>query len=534
MRRPLLRPARPLARGLVRALAVVAATLLPGAVARADAVLLKDGRTVDCPKVERLPDGGFKLHFQSGEVLLKADLVKEAFATAADGAYVPKDDAEKAKLEKGLVPYAGKWVPKAERDAAVARRAAEAKKRIDEAKAHREWRNRYKEKTANFEFEYTLPPDLAKGYMEFMEGYFSYFTKTWNVPRPKERLKVCLYHDYETFLEVSGAPRGVIGYYRFVPPRELNFYYDRMQPQRTQEVMFHETQHYLSHLFDLRFDIPHWISEAMAEYYGGSKWDPVAKKMTTGGLQEGRLTEVQTDIARGERKPLDKLLNNTLGYHDYTWGWTFVHFMMETPKYGKKFQTFYRTLASAKDLRREAFRGDMVTIPGDELARGFQKAMGVTDVAALEKEWYAYIDTKLKLESVAGYEAAAFSAGYQRPLRAKRFFKLAVEKGSTNPAVYLRYGELIAHEESSTALDLFRKGIELDPLNPELWLALGRHTRNLGGDENTAAGKKMIALAAELDPDSAETWMLVQEALEKVAPPAPPAGPPAGPGDGDD
>lgn len=520
-------------RTLLRVAALAAALVLPDALARADAVLLRDGRTVECPKVEKLPDGGVKLHFQNGEVVVRADLVKEAFVSAADGAYVPKDDAEKARLEKGLVPYGGKWVPKAERDAAVARRAAEARKRIEEAKAHREWRNRYKEKTANFEFEYTLPPDLAKGYMELMEGYFAYFTRTWNVPRPKERLKVCLYHDYETFLEVSGAPRGVIGYYRLTPPRELNFYYDRMQPQQTQEVMFHETQHYLSHLFDLRFFIPHWISEAMAEYYGGSTWDPATKKMTTGGLQEGRLTEVQTDIARGERKPLGKLLDNSLGYHDYTWGWTFVHFMMETPKYGKKFQAFYRTLATSKDVRRDV-RGEMVTIAGDELSRGFQKALGVTDVAALEKEWYAYIDTKLKLESVAGYEAAAFSAGYQRPLRAKRFFKLAVEKGSRNPAVYLRYGDLISAEESSTALDLYRKGLELDPLNPELWLALGRHTRGLGGEANTAAGEKMIALAAELDPESVETWMLVQEALEKTAPTPPPSGPPSGPGDGDD
>ncbi|MFO0933370.1 MAG: hypothetical protein U1E39_11750 [Planctomycetota bacterium] len=520
-------------RPLLVAAVLGAALFAPALRARADSVLLADGRTVDCPKAEKLPDGGVKLHLQNGEIVLKAGLVKEVFATAADGAYLPKDDAEKAKLEKGLVPYDGKWVPKAERDAAVARRANEARKRIEEAKAHREWRNRYREKTANFEFEYTLPPDLAKGYMDLMEGYFAYFTRAWNVPKPKERLKVCLYHDYETFLEVSGAPRGVIGYYQPNPPRELNFYYDRMQPHETQAVMFHETQHYLAHLFDLRFDIPHWIGEAMAEYYGASTWDAAAKKMTTGGLQEGRLTEVQSDIARGERRPLAKLLDNTLGYHDYTWGWTFVHFMMETPKYAKKFQTFYRTLASAKDLRRDV-RGDYVTVRGDELSRGFQKALGVADLPALEKEWYAYIDTKLKLESVVGYEAAGFSAGYQRPLRAKRFFKLAVEKGSKNPAVYLRYGNLIAGEESSTALDLYRKGLELDPLNPELWLALGQHTRGLGGDENTAAGTKMMALAAELDPESAETWLLVQEALEKTAPTPAPSGPPSGPGDGDD
>ena len=414
--------------------ALVAAALAPRPAA-ADSVLLKDGRTLDCPKVEKQGDGSYKLKFGSGEIVLKGDVVREAFTTSASGAYEPKDDAERAKLEKGLVPHEGKWVTKAERDAQVAKRAAEAKKRIDEAKAHREWRNRYKEKTANFEFEYTIPPDIAKGYIDMMETYYAYFTRQFSCARPpKEKLKICFYHDYDTFLEVSGASYGVLAYYRFVAPRELNFYYDRLRPDETTAIMFHEAQHYLSHLFDLKFHIPHNFSESMAEYFGGSKWDRATKKMTTGGLQEGRLTEVQTDIAKGERKSLEKLVKNELGYEDYTWGWTFVHFMMETPKYSKKFQTFYRSLSSAKDIKRVSFQGDMTTIEGPELLRAFKKAMGVDDLAALEKEWNAYIDTKLKLESVVGFEEAAFAASASnRPLRANRFFKLAVENGSTNP-----------------------------------------------------------------------------------------------------
>lgn len=518
---------RTLTRLVLPAAALVAAALP----ARADSVLLKDGRTLDCPKVEKA-DGGWKLVFQNGEVVLPAALVKEAFHTSATGEYEPKDDAEKEKVAKGLVPHEGKWVPKAQRDAAVAKKAADARKRIEEAKAHREWRNRYKEKTANFEFEYTIPPDIAKGYMDMMETYYAYFTRQFNCARPpKEKLKVCFYHDYDTFLEVSGASYGVLAYYRFVAPRELNFYYDRLRPDETTAIMFHEAQHYLSHLFDLKFHIPHNFSESMAEYFGGSKWDPAAKKMTTGGLQEGRLTEVQTDIAKGERKSLEKLLKNELGYEDYTWGWTFVHFLMETPKYAKKFQAFYRSLSSSKDIRRVPFQGDMVTIEGPELLRAFKKALGVDDLAALEKEWNAYIDTKLKVESVTGYEEAAFSASSSgRPLRAKRYFKLAVEKGSTNPAVYLKYGDILEGSDRAGAAELYRKGLQLDPVNPALWAALGRLTKGMDGDENKAAGKKMIALARELDPDSVDTWMLVEDAMEKEGPAARPSG---GSGGGD-
>jgi hypothetical protein len=90
--------------------------------------------------------------------------------------------------------------------------------------------------------------------MDLMETYYSVFTKQFGVARPpKEKLKVCFYHDYETFLEVSGAPYGVLAYYRFVQPRELNFYYDRLRPDETTAIMFHEAQHYLSHLLDLKF-----------------------------------------------------------------------------------------------------------------------------------------------------------------------------------------------------------------------------------------------------------------------------------------
>lgn len=513
-------------RTLLLCAALAAATLLSRP-ATADSVLLRDGRTIDCPKVEKQPDGSYKLKFENGEVVLKGDVVKEAFVTSASGEYEPKDDEERAKVQKGLVPHEGKWVTKAERDAAVAKKTAAAKKRIDEAKAHREWRNRYKEKTANFDFEYTIPPEIAKGYMDMMETYYAYFTRQFNCARPpKEKLKVCFYHDYDTFLEVSGASYGVLAYYRFVAPRELNFYYDRLRPDETTAIMFHEAQHYLSHLFDLKFHIPHNFSESMAEYFGGSKWDPVAKKMTTGGLQEGRLTEVQTDIAKGERKSLEKLLKNELGYDDYTWGWTFVHFMMETPKYSKKFQTFYRSLSSSKDIRRVSFQGDMVTIEGPELLRAFKKALGIADLTALEAEWTAYLDTKLKLESVTGFEEAAFAAAASnRPLRAKRFFKLAVEKGSTNPTVYLRYGNILAGTDNAAAAETYRKGLELDPTNPALWAALGRLTKGLEGDENKAAGKRMIGLARELDPDSVDTWLLVEDALEKEGPaPARPAG----------
>jgi tetratricopeptide (TPR) repeat protein len=520
-------PLRLVARAAAAAALLTALLGLPRP-ATADTLLLTDGRTVEAPKAEKQADGSWVLKFVNGDVTLPAALVKDAWLLGAQG-YEPRNEDEKVKLEKGLVPYEGKWIPKGERDAKTAKKAAEAKKRIEEAKAHREWRNRYKAKSANFEIEYTIPPEIAKGYIDRLEAFYSTYSKEFKVTKPKQRLKVCFYHDYETFLEVSGAPYGALAYYRFVAPLELNLFYDRLRPEETTAVMFHEAQHYVAHMMNMKFDMPHQMGEGSSEYYGGCKWDPVKKQMITGGVQEGRLTEVQTDIQKGERKSLEDYLNGKLDYDDYTWGWTFIHFMMETPKYAAKFKKFYISLPEAKDIDRCPAGNDMVTVDAPSLVRAFKKYMGVEDLKALEKEWHDYIDTKLKITSVVGFEEAAFAASSTgRMLRAKRLFGEAVDKGSTNPVVYLRYGEMIQGEDRSKAEAMFRKGLTLDPLNVDLWTQLGRLVRNKSGEGNEEAGKKLIQLAMEIDPDSVDTWLLMEEALEKTGPPPAPK-----PGEGD-
>ena len=55
------------------------------------------------------------------------------------------------------------------------------------------------------------------------------------------------------------------------------------------------------HLQDLEFSYPHFPGEAIAEYYGSSQYDAKTKKLTTGLILEGRLTEVKNDIASAGR-----------------------------------------------------------------------------------------------------------------------------------------------------------------------------------------------------------------------------------------
>ena len=87
---------------------------------------------------------------------------------------------------------------------------------------------------------------------------------------------------------------------------------------------------------------------------------------------------------------------------------------------------------------------------------------------------------------------------------------------------YLRYGELLRGDNDAEADAMFRKGLAIDVLNAELYTELGRTIRGRGGEANETEGKRLIRLAAELDPDNVETWLLMEDALEKAGPPAAP------------
>lgn len=484
--------------------------------ARADVLALKDGRFVEGVKVQQV-EGGYKLLYKNGEVFVPVSMVQECLIEGEKG-YEPRSEEERAKLEKGLVPFEGRWVPKGERDSLVAKRRTEKKKKIEERKAHREWRNRYTSKSTNFEFEYTIDPEVFENLKNMMETYYTVFTKKWGISRPNKlgRLKVCFYHDYDSFLQVGGAGWGVLGYFRFIDPLELNFFYERIDPDFTIWVMFHETNHYLTHLIDPDFDYPHNINEPFAEYYGASRWDPVKKEMSVGHVLEGRLTEVLTDIQGGEWKGLEDYLRDKLGYDNYTWGWSFVHFMMETPKYAPKFKSFYLGLARDPAIPRIQHMGDRRTVSGEEMLKAFQRYLGVKDLKPLEKEWHEYIKTKLKLETHRGYEQAAMAAqSTGQNVKARRFFKLAIEKGSTNPTVYRRYAASLRHEgKDSEAAQMLRKAIELGPLEAELYAELGAALRGLKDPKNKDEGKRLFALAKEMDPDNIEIAYL--EAVEEV------------------
>jgi hypothetical protein len=499
---------------LLRAPLVLAVCAAPAA---ADILMLKDGRVVDDKPMHRVADG-IEIRYEHGVVLVPTALVQDA-VLEEDKVWTPQTEEEKTQTAKGFVRFEGKWVTPRQREELVAKRVEKHKKLLEEMKSHREWRNRQILDTKFFRFEYTLPQHVFEPYRDAMEAYFAEFARTWKIKTPKaeERLPVCFYVDEESFHQIGGVPPGVLGYFRFVKPWDLNIFYERLDPGLSEDVMFHEANHYLQLLVDQKFAVPHFPGESLAEYYGASSWDPEKKKLTVGLIQEGRLCEIQTDSAGDERPGLAQLISAPRGspgaYQHYTWGWSFVHFLMNDARYRDKFVRFFLSLSGAKGVAHvSAGNGDMQTIEQADVLTVFMRELGLKDANALRKleaEWYDYVDTKLKLVGASGLEKAGFEAKHAgRKLRATRLLQEALDKGSTNALVYKELAELLVDAgKPEVSIELLKKGLAIDPLNGEFYHLLAERMRAFGKDHKDEF-ERLQALAKEVGFD--DPWADVE------------------------
>ncbi len=515
----------------MRAYLAIAALIAGGHVAAQDSIQLLDARFVMDKKMTRNADG-VTVHFDNGDIFISTDKIQSTTARL-EGIDDDLTAEDRDKLAEGLVRDPnGRWVTErtAERRFTAMRRARE--KMIEDAKTHRRWANRYEERTRNFEFEYTIDPAVMQEHKDLLEAYFKYFTKEWTIRKPRGmgRLKVCFYHDEDYFHQVSGARPGVAGYFRFVEPIELDFYFDRMDPEKTIAVMFHEANHYLTHLIDPKFHYPSWINESLAEYYGASEWDPVEKEMSVGNLQEGRLAVIQDAIGFNQTtgtgtvtvgqddakwQDLEELIGLPQGRFTslhYAWGWSFVHFLFhgEGGKYEKNFKKFYKSLPSDRKIPKVRFQAGMVQVRPDAQIEALKRYLKVKDLDVLEREWHDYV-RGLKGTGAAGKVLAGRIAFMEdMPIKAKRFFNEAIEAGSTNPLVYYYLGQ--AHydkREYQDALDNFVKFAELDPLNGMVYVHMARCVDRMDKDNNKDEVKRLRQLALEVDPDNYSVFLEV-------------------------
>lgn len=500
-----------------RALLLVAAAALLAAPASADTLVLKDGRFVDGRPVTKV-EGGFKVVYPSGDVLVPADMVADYFAEAGTDSYEPTTPQEKEMWAKGLAPWKGQWISKERRAKLLAAEVEAKRKRIEQQRARQEWRNHVAVRTKRFVFRHTLPDDVFAQFQDLFETYYEYFTRFWKIrPGPKFGTpEINIYHNHEYFLQRSGAPRGVVGWY-MPSTRELHFFYDRERVQFTIDVMFHEGNHMLAHMVDEKFWYPWWLGEGLAEYFGASHWDPETKTMTTGHLQSARLAVLHVDIEDNKRwLALEDLIkSDRLGAVEYSWTWSLCHFLLSTEKYAECFRKHFLNLARSSAIPKvpgpfPPFR----TVAPDVRVESLLRDLKVKKLETLQEEWYDYIRSHLNMQRAdIDYESAGWMMElYGERRRARDMFRKAIENGSKSAYVHYGYAKLLfSRNRVDTALEHAERAVELDPLHARARALVGSCFVSKGSVEE---GNRLLALAQEIDPDDPELWLAAEFAKQ--------------------
>ena len=471
--------------------AVLAALLLPAF----DKVLLKDGRTIEGIIVKGDDANITKLKIGMVEVPIRNDLIDKTYVENMEG-YVPKNKQEEEELKKGNVLFEGRWMSRTRREGELKKRADAEKAAITQALKMQDWRNAKTEETRHFIVTSNCTDEIRMEYMDRLEAYYKYFTEDWGITlSPGEvrgKMKFMLYRDYDDFLRVTGVPFGVGGFFSQTAG-ELQLYHDLEDPEETRDTLFHEGNHLLTYLIDTHFDYPTWMNEGMAEYFGTTEIDEKGK-FHVGGLQYGRIAALRTEKSNGTFKRLrdDIMLveQQEYGFWHYAYGWSFVHFMMTSPKYGSGFRSFFATLPANRDLQITneflSEKGDTYRVPTlDSVVASLEKRFGKS-VEELEAEWLDYIEQSYgDLSPMAYYKAAKMALAFPQDdgshvKTALEYMEKAVSMGIQNAACYRDYAEMLRKGGVLEARDanllkppdplkawvMVQKAIELNPIDP--------------------------------------------------------------------
>lgn len=450
---------------------------------QADVITLLDGRYIE-GKIEQSGDV-YKVHLNHGTVAIAASQVRNVLLDA-DGKQSPKQKKERERIEKV----------------------------IEDLKTHSNWRHAYEEKSKHFEFKYNVTPEIAKGYIDLLEGIYKDFTKQLKVKlgpgHRRDKPLICIFRDAEQFQQVGGVGGGVLGYWNFVEEK-LCFYHDRNDPEFTVKVLLHEFTHLLTHLIEPKFNHPIWCNEGIAEYFGATSVEE--GKLVYGGMLENRVVSMNAWRAKDNDYHLEELMRVSRGAFsgiEYGWAWSFVRFCMSSKKYNKKFIKFYVGLA--KDTRVD--RGDVSgyyypSVKPSDMVDYFKKTFGTRDLDKLNEEWHAYIDESLRVSSGKGYlQEAKIQWMENKDKEALESIKTAEEEwdGDESPLLYYTKGRILMDlDKYALAKEAFAKAAELDAINGRYYYYLGDAFEEMYDDDETEELLKeairLKELARELAPD---------------------------------
>lgn len=146
----------------------------------------------------------------------------------------------------------------------------------------------------------------------------------------------------------------------------------------------------------------------------------------------------------------------------------------------------------------------------DEVIAKFQRDLHIRDMKAFEEEWHSYIK-QMAPSSGRGYFSFGRTALFNdMPIKAKRLFETAIEKGYDAPMVHVYYARALGQVPTRSA-DERKKNLEeavaqhelvlsKDPVNPLFRVAYAKAMNSLARLERkpNPEVEKQLAMAKEL------------------------------------
>ncbi|MEM7167036.1 MAG: DUF1570 domain-containing protein [Planctomycetota bacterium] len=328
---------------------------------------LLDGKWVDAKRVQELQDEGYQLKGH--------DLIKGAGAKPAK--------KKKKKTGTTVVPE----LTEKEREERKKREqeAEEFRKRQEAEYAGVPWENRHKIKTRHYDIECNSTLKVTRTYQWIMEALYAKLSQNMRQKhkRKNRRLPILIYKDYDEVLDRTSSRRGVGGVDRPWNEQVHTFHGTFGLTSTTYNVLAHEGTHqFQGRVLGKMSNVPTWVIEGLAVYYGdGSKLDYRKKKIRAGLIPRDRLNHLQDKIEKGTNEPLSSLISvphARFGGSLYADAWALVHFCFND-KRGQKLISEYWLRGTDRQLTRS----DFVSLAN--------KYFGSMD--ELEEDWLAYVDT---------------------------------------------------------------------------------------------------------------------------------------------
>jgi hypothetical protein len=230
---------------------------------------------------------------------------------------------------------------------------------------------------SNYETPWEWEADLFQVSTNTSEARLHYYAKAFASFYATFRKTKADFARYQR--ERGGEPgESEVGYYD-PNEKELILFEDPKQLAATLDTLFHEGTHLLTDLA-LRAsktkELPLWLNEGLAEYFGPSRYDAAKGKLEAGLPSEDRLWFAREALKKGRAPNLAGLLaledSAAFDVTEYSFAWALVHMLIEKkdasakrpkPLYRKHFVRLYAGIAAGGDPR--ALFEELIGAPDD-------------------------------------------------------------------------------------------------------------------------------------------------------------------------